>query len=123
MKRSTPDPEIACLHYDKGGRHIYRCDFYHKSLPEVLGKPPIEKEQATLRPPLHCTHALFHKENSLGAPGSFRDLVRCQGHGMSRIDQVRRDVQVNVEKDNENGIKALQALARDEDLSVNRHLQ
>ena len=37
--------------------------------------------------------------------------MRCKGHWMGRVDQVRRDIQVNIEEYDKYGVETLRALA------------
>lgn len=107
MKWSAPDSKVEYFHHDIGCCHVHCCTFDDQVLLEVLGEPPVEEQQADFGTPLNGTHTLFDQQNGFRPPGSHRDLVRCQVDGMRRIDKIRRDIQINVEEDNEDRVQAL----------------
>jgi hypothetical protein len=104
VERSTPVPKVKDFHHRVCDCDITKGEFDHEGLPKILGEAPVEEEQADLGAPLHGTHALLDKQDSLGSPGPYRDLVRRQIDRVSRVDEVRRHIQVNVEKDDKNSV-------------------
>lgn len=107
-ERATPDAEIENFHYDVGDRDINGSTFDNEALLEILSESPVEKEEARFGPPLNSAHALLNQKNSLGSPRPPGNLLGGQFDRVCGINQIRRDIQVNVEKGNENGVQALQ---------------
>lgn len=104
---STPHSEVEDQHDNVRSADIDSSRLDDEILCEVLCQPPVEQQKTGFAAPLYGTHALFHQKDRLASPPAFVNFVWCQDNVLCRIDQVRADVQVDVQKHDQDGVKAL----------------
>ena len=75
----------------------------------------VEDEQAGLRSPLDGTHALFDQQDHLGAPFSLPDVLWGQVWDVGRVDEIRLDVGVDAQEDDEDCVETLRVLVSREE--------
>ena len=107
VEGSTPVAKVQYLHHHICHPHVDGGAEDHLVLSKVLGQPPIEQQQADFGTPLNSAHALLHQEDSLGPPCPLLYVVWGQMGDVGRIDEIRRDVCIDVEKGDEDGVETL----------------
>lgn len=110
MERPTPYAKIQNLHDEIRQSDVQRGALDDEALLQVACQAPVQEQQTGFGAPLNCAHALLNQQDCLGAPCSVGFFGWCQVDRMRWVDQVRRDFQVNIEKDYQDCIQALEML-------------